>query len=118
VAWLFAAANERSGGAGGHARIKAAAGRRAPAPGDGRAALPRAPPASPRAPRPAAGRPLPTKPLPTKPPAPQVEEEDEEEEKVLSLAGALVWLACITVLISFLSDAVMTVINEASAQAR
>ncbi|KAI8466789.1 MAG: Ca2+ antiporter/cation exchanger [Monoraphidium minutum] len=44
------------------------------------------------------------------------EEEDEEEECVLSLWGALVWLAGVTVLISFLSDAVMDSITAASTQ--
>jgi hypothetical protein len=48
-------------------------------------------------------------------PAARVEEE-EEEECVLSLWGALFWLGVVTVLISFLSDAMMAVINEASMQ--
>ncbi|GBG00092.1 calcium proton exchanger [Raphidocelis subcapitata] len=53
-------------------------------------------------------------PAPSLPVAARVEEEDEE--CVLSLWGALFWLGVVTVLISFLSDAMMAVINEASVQ--
>ncbi|KIZ06925.1 Vacuolar cation/proton exchanger 3 [Monoraphidium neglectum] len=43
-------------------------------------------------------------------------EEEDADELVLSLPGALLWLAVITVFISVLSDAIMSCINAASTQ--
>ncbi len=46
----------------------------------------------------------------------QVEEDEEEEERLLSLWGCFIWLAVITVLISVLSDMIMKCIKEASVE--
>jgi hypothetical protein len=54
---------------------------------------------------------------PPHPPIPQIEEEDDDEEEcVLSMPGALLWLAVITVVISVLSDQIMSCITQASVQ--
>lgn len=43
-------------------------------------------------------------------------EEEEEEEKVLTLTGCFIWLGIVTVFISFLSDYIMSAIKDASVE--